>query len=169
MRRTGLCRAIFVLLCVCLAVSFVIHGRLFRVMMKYMTVSAFKRRQLAPSAEFSGDNKVDTDIKEHLFCLSLWRCLSLVDSLSVSLSGLLCAQPSAALYYFNKLPCMRRAVVRVWCSYLPLLLVLRPLPFSHSPSLFPPPCSLSFFPLLYSKLTITWRLMEKRHLQFDSS
>lgn len=39
-------------------------------MMKYMTVSEFKRKQLTPSKEFSADNKVDTDITEHLFCVS---------------------------------------------------------------------------------------------------
>lgn len=39
-----------------------------RLMMKFMTVSAFKRKQLTPE-EFSLDNKVDADITEHLFCL----------------------------------------------------------------------------------------------------
>lgn len=38
-------------------------------MMKYMTVSEFKRNQLTPVEEFSTDNKVDTDMTEHLFCL----------------------------------------------------------------------------------------------------
>lgn len=65
--RRGLCGAIFVLLCFCC--RRVIHERLFRVMMKYMTVSEFKRKQLTPSEEFSADNKVDSDITEHLFCL----------------------------------------------------------------------------------------------------
>lgn len=46
-----------------------IHERLFRVMMKYTTVSEFNRNQLTPFEEFSTDNKVDTDITEHLFCL----------------------------------------------------------------------------------------------------
>lgn len=45
-RRRGLCRATFVLFCFCC--SWVIHERLFRVMMKYWTVSEFKRNQLTP-------------------------------------------------------------------------------------------------------------------------
>lgn len=57
-------------------------------MMKYMTVSQFKRKQLTPSKEFSADNKVDTDITEHLFGLFARQQLSPEASLSVSLSGL---------------------------------------------------------------------------------
>lgn len=38
-------------------------------MMKYMVASDFKRNQLTPFQEFGADNKVDTDIAEHLFCL----------------------------------------------------------------------------------------------------
>lgn len=53
-------------LCFCaLAESWTIHVRL---MMKFMTASAFKRKQLTPE-EFSLDNKVDADITEHLYCL----------------------------------------------------------------------------------------------------
>lgn len=64
-------------------------------MMKYMVASDFKRNQLTPFQEFGADNKVDTDIAEHLFCLFAWQCLILTAPLSVSLSGLLWAQPSA--------------------------------------------------------------------------
>lgn len=45
------------------------HEGLFTVMMKYMAASDFKRNQLTPFQEFGADNKVDTDIAEHLFCL----------------------------------------------------------------------------------------------------
>lgn len=37
-------------------------------MMQFMTLSEFKSKQLTPSEEFNEDNKVDTDITEHLLC-----------------------------------------------------------------------------------------------------
>lgn len=45
-------------------------------MMKYTTVSVFRRKQLTPGEEFSWDNKVDTDTTDCLLfvCLTVYQC-----------------------------------------------------------------------------------------------
>lgn len=102
-----------------------------------MMVSAFKRNQLAPFLK-STDNKVVTNTAECLCHLFAARVLCFVASLCIP-DSFYCGlnlQREAGLYYFNKLSCMRRAAVRVGCTFPPPFLPHPP------PLVFPPAFSL---------------------------